>query len=262
MAVLSQAHLQLIDRFETITTKETKTFIGNLELVGGGPASGFKLDVYKHKMETNQEFSGTALQLRALNLKKHVYDQMVPSLYEAKEHATQVYMKYFADGNTARLPLRSVVVVSSDLETPGTYGTLFKITLDLQTWAVIWTLVEVYDAKVSKDPKYSEAARAKALDAVLHYPVDFIFIKMCSDFDRIVTKYAFQQMENIRKDEEQYAPSGWEVACIFDHVRTLNERHDNDPSESRVEEFFADMDFSKQAEYKVRKGNKTAENNH
>jgi hypothetical protein len=66
-------------------------------------------------------------------------------------------------------------------------------------------------------------------------------------------------MEDFRKDEEEFAPGGWQMCCLFAQARLMQNSKVGDDSAQGVEKLLTRVNFAANSEYKVTGQSRTVE---
>ena len=150
----------------------------------------------------------TATNLRNLNLDAWSPGGQPITLKEALKYASEHYNAGKAIKENKSLQWqKSIPVAVTSRESPGEIGQWRKIGMDKAVYALVCTTW-----KWAKEPDSEEKTAAIDLLAELwnHAPIDFYYFEVNASLEKKVFLKAFQLMENIRREEEAFAPSGWE----------------------------------------------------
>ena len=224
--------------------------------VGPGPRTPWTLEAFRGTLgkEGHKEFLGSAGVLFWLDLFKWAMPNQGVNPMEIKSFAQEYFNPAPAEGGGFKWP-RPIGVAVTEVDTPGPRGRMRKISGDVMIYAFCWAWSEAMVDDTN--PKQAEVlASFKA--AALHVPMDFYLFELTADVERDIFTKGFQLMEDARKDEERFAPSGWQVCCLFAQARVMQAAR-GDSSPQAVEEFLSGVSFAASSEYRIALGSKMTE---
>ena len=183
----------------------------------------------------------------------------------------ETYAKLFFDVPKALEPVpeldfrgfqqvKPVVIAVTDATQVPAKGTLRKISMDKAIFAFLlqWSAWEQMPKTGSmKDTR--DKALCLFRRQALHWPMDFVYFEPCPSLEQDIFKASFQIMEDTRREEEQFAPSGWQVCCLFAQARLMKQSESGDGSAQGVELFLKDINFANSSDYKIKAGSKVVE---
>jgi hypothetical protein len=94
------------------------------------------------------------------------------------------------------------------------------------------------------------------LAAASHVPVNYHWIADTADFEEQVFILSIQLIEDLRKDEEAFAPGGWQMCKVFAQARRMETVAKGDSSPDGAVRLMEMVSYAKGSDYKVKKNDK------
>ena len=228
---------------------------------GPGSKPLYDATLFQDKMKNGVRFEGSANNILSLDLTRAAITNQRPGENEVIAYGQKHFSVSAALEKKEPLHFKHpVIVVVSDKESPGKAGTLRKISMDIQTYGFLheWR-------RWLKAPKTGENGKIRntALDlftaAALHCPMDYHYIESGPQFEEEVFLKGVQLREDFRRDEEEHAPGGWEMACIFAQARRMRHASVGDDSHEGVRELMCKIVYAESSDYNCNKDKRTVE---
>ena len=253
--------------------EEVRKFVASTSLTmwaGVEPGEGsrpiFDKKVFVEKMRIAKQYRGVAGNLLWLKLDEWAIPNQKLSRHEVVTYAKEFFdvpkaLEQGTDGNCRGFQQdKPVVVAVTDATQAPAKGTMRKISMDkpifafLLTWKFWQKMPQTDHVKQTR-----EKALALFRRQALHWPMDFVYFEPCPSLDQDIFKASFQIMEDTRREEEHFAPSGWQVCCLFAQARLMKKAESGDASAKGVEDLLKDINFAKSSDYKIKAGSKVVE---
>ena len=136
---------------------------------------------------------------------------------------------------------------TAEQATMGALGAWRKISADTQTYGFLYALHELITTTPCK--RSTEKVLNMMAELALHCPMDFYAFGLQPDVEKKIYLKSFQLMEDFRKREEEQAPSGWKICCLWNQARNMIDA-DKDINEGLLE-LFSEIDFAASSEYNL-----------
>ena len=200
-------------------------FAKEQKIFGSQPATGGDREVYvatkaEGKFKAKLDYKGVAGNLFDLDVTKWaVRGQSIPR-HAAKAYGDKYVIPAARSQDYLKMLKHPVGVAVVGGSSPGAVGTWRRISLDLQTFGFMVPFADLLRSqKPWDDPTKLLIEQFKK--ACLHCPMDFYYFEASADLESRIFKKSFEMMEEYRKTEEQHAPGGWQVCCLFSAARDL-----------------------------------------
>ena len=235
-----------------------------------GSRTIFSLEESKKKFQNKKEYLGIAGNIFWLCLKQWAVANQKVTMMEAKDYAqknfkTSELLLFYSyldcqDAASSQPPPEAppqldfqvpvaVIATGSTAEEAimGPIGGWRKISADPQTYGYLYALHEL----IMITPKNN--ATNKVIDLManlaLHCPMDLYAFGLQPDIEKKIYLKSFQLMEDFRKREEEQAPSGWKICCLWNQARSMIDGN-KDINDGLVD-LFGGIEFAASSEYNV-----------
>ena len=217
-----------------------------------GPFRCFSSGEYKTSMADNKKYMGVGSSSLWLIHEKLAPLGYAPAVEDVQATSNTRYSKHMDRPDITR----HVTIACFDLESPGEFGQLVRLNGDKDVLAATHSFANIirdYNALTTEEQKLALMVRITAWKSQLdHWPFDYVYVKPDPNLSLQLFAQAFQDVENLKITEEEYAASAWEICCSYAKVR--GEHHTQ--TAQGVHDFLAEtITFSKSsADYACRKG--------
>ena len=156
---------------------------------------------------------------------------------------------------------KSIPVVVFDSTSPGRLTEWRRAGMDKQLYGFLINFKNNALTRSKDDP-----VRRMHLNTACHVPATFkLFEKSVPDVESAILNWSFQVHEDCRRDEEEFAPSGWQVCSFVAEHQSLLKDKGIEPSSDEIETAIlgtgkADsqtgVTFAPGSDYQIKKGNR------
>jgi hypothetical protein len=194
---------------------------------GPGPRPIFDKAGYEQSMTTDGKYLGTANNLFRLDMTRPAVANQKFSIAEISKYGDDHWSVPKALEAGRNLEWRHPIAVACASKTdpganPSQDGLFRKISMDIQVFSFLLCWNRWLSASTSGHAGET-AAKAQEMfqRAALHVPMDYYFFESNADYEENVFIKSVQLMEDFRKDEEEFAPGGWQMCCLFAQARLM-----------------------------------------
>jgi hypothetical protein len=178
-------------------------------------------------MTTDGKYLGTANNLFRLDMTRPAVANQKFSIAEISKYGDDHWSVPKALEAGRNLEWRHPIAVACTSKTdpganPSQDGLFRKISMDIQVFSFLLCWNRWLSASTSGHAGET-AAKAQEMfqRAALHVPMDYYFFESNADYEENVFIKSVQLMEDFRKDEEEFAPGGWQMCCLFAQARLM-----------------------------------------
>ncbi len=231
---------------------------------GPGPHPTFDSKDYERAMASDGKYIGTANSWFRLDLSRTAIPNQHFSLAEIDGYAKanwSVSVAMSKNPEDPRLSWRQPIGVAvASKTTPGENGALRKISGDIEVFAFLREWQRWLNMPDSKNmTAVSQKALALFERAASHVPMDYFYFENNAEFEEQVFLKSVQVLEDMRRDEEEFAPSGWQACTIFAQARLMQKSKTGDASAENAERLLSRVTFASSSDYKITKESRTVE---